>query len=574
MIYGPFDLSSATGATTAEAIFHLWRQIEITYDYLYFGASSDGIVFSGWRWDGTVDWENISFYLEGYIGDPSVWVGWYFFSDGVVQYEGPWIDNILIWRYVPGQVTAQGVLEYADRNGAPARGRFTTVHLYDQDPGGTDDLLATTTTDANGFFQFPARTNWDIDGTESSTYDRRLDLYAVFEADYNDSATSRHRVTNFDDQTYKWNRDPITNAPDGIADLSTPIPVEGRQAMWIFQDLRRAWEYVTSQAGIDPGSVTARWEKNVNCYPSWPVCSSYFNGGVGGPYVFIAHDSAVSSDVVVHETGHHYMWKKTNWWWWDPPCWDHELFSLEDVNCAWSEGWADFVSLAVNSTLNPNDACFDYGIGPCGGGFFENLESRDRDDLPPAFPWGDFVEGRVAGALYDLFDNVNEGFDSATFGFAPIANIVFQAPHEDRLSAVWESWKISGQNNHHTVRAIYQNTIDYDTLPRFEPSLPDRTVLQGLGWENAIDLWAYSIDEESNDWELDWQVVYTSDWRCGVTIGADDFVDIHPQPGWLGSCDVTIRANDSLKTTDDTFRLDVLPVQAWVFLPIVMNSNP
>jgi len=345
--------------------------------------------------------------------------------------------------------------------------------------------------------------------------------------------------------------------------------------MWIFQDLRRAWEYITSQTGIDPGSATAKWERAANCYPSWPVCSSYFNGGVGGPYVYIAHDNAISSDTVIHETGHHYMWNATGWWlWWDVWCYNHNLFSQEDVNCGWSEGWADFIPLAVNSTLNPNDSCFDFGSGPCGGGFFENLELRNRDDLPPVFPWGDSVEGRVAGALYDLFDGVNEGFDSATFGFTPIANNVFQAPNEDCLEAFWEGWKISEENEHHAVRAIYQNTIDYDTPPRYEPSLPDRIVLQGLGCENAIDLWTYSTDDESSDSELDWQIVYTSDWRCGATIDGGDMVDIHPQSGWLGSCDVTIQANDSLKTTNDTFRVNVLPVQAWVFLPIVMNSNP
>ncbi len=184
------------------------------------------------------------------------------------------------------------------------------------------------------------------------------------------------------------------------------------------------------------------------------------------------------------------------------------------------------------------------------------------------------MEGRVARALYDLFDSTNEDFDSATFGLAPIANIVFRAPHEDRFSAFWNSWKGSGQNKHHAVRAIYQNTMDYDTPPRFEPPLPDRTVLQGFGWENAINLWAYSADEESNDWELEWQIVYTSAWHCGVTIDAWDFVDIHPQAGWLGSCDVTIRANDSLKTADDTFRVNVVPVRARVFLPLVLRNSP
>jgi hypothetical protein len=53
------------------------------------------------------------------------------------------------------------------------------VYLYDQDPGGGDDLLDTTVTDANGFFQFSARTNWDEDDTDPDPNNRRLDLYVV-----------------------------------------------------------------------------------------------------------------------------------------------------------------------------------------------------------------------------------------------------------------------------------------------------------------------------------------------------------------------------------------------------------
>ena len=41
----------------------------------------------------------------------------------------------------------------------------------------------------------------------------------------------------------------------------------------------------------------------------------------------------------------------------------------------------------------------------------------------------------------------------------------------------------------------------------------------------------------------------------------------------LGSCDVTIRVSDSLKTADDTFRVNVVPVQARVFLPLVLKNN-
>ncbi len=569
MIYGPFDLSDARAA---EVVFWLWRQIEANYDHVFFGISPDGGTFYGWQWDGTADWQEMRFGLDSYLGDASVWVGWLFESDSTVQYEGPWVDDILIRKYVPGEVTVRGSFFYADRSNNPVPASSTKVYLYDQDPGGTDDLLDTTATDANGFFQFSARTNWDEDDTDPDPNNRRLDLYIVWETDINESASARRRVTNLGDWAYKWQSEVRANVQDGTVDfLNYWLPPENNQlpVMWIFQDLRWAWGYIRNITGVDPGSVTAKWQSGSDCYPSWPFCSSFFYAGVGGPFIFIADSSRLSGDTVVHEAGHYYMYNTTGWWlWWDIGCYNHQLFSQEDVNCAWSEGWADFLPMAVNG-----DFCYDWGRGPCGtdGGQFENLEMPTWGD---GRPQGDIVEGRVAGALDDLFDNTNEGFDSASFGFAPIANIVFQAPHEDRLSAFWDSWKSSGQNKHYAVQAIWQNTIDYDTSPRFEPPLPDRTVLQGFSWPHAMDLWAYGVDEESAGWEMSYQIVNVTDWRCGVSLEGNRWVNLTPITGWLGSCDVTVRVSDSLKMADDTFRVNVVPVQAWVYLPLALKNAP
>jgi hypothetical protein len=573
MIYGPFDLSNARAA---EVVSWLWRQIEVNYDHLFFGISPDGGTFYGWQWDGTADWQEMRFGLDSYLGDASVWVGWLFNSDSTIQYEGPWVDDILIRKYVPGEVTVQGVFKYADRgsNEANALGRYTKVYLYEQDPGGTDDLLEITTTDGNGFFKFPMLSNWDEDGTDSDPINRRLDVYLVFEADYKDSPSAYRRVTDLNGYTYVWPTSVLNDISDGLINLTVPIPNDfpTLPAMWIFQDLRRAWEYIRNSTGVDPGSITAKWQRGENCYPSWPFCSSLFYAGPGGPFIFIDDNSRFSGDTVVHEAGHHYMWNKTGWWlWWDIRCYKHSLFTQEDVHCAWSEGWADFLPLVVNG-----DRCYDFGTGPCTGISDHDhygLEAHSRSDDPQVFPLGDIVEGRVAGALYDLFDSVNEGFDSATFGFAPIVNLVFHAPHEDRFSAFWESWKGSGWNKHHAVRTIYQNTIDYDVPPRFEPPLPDRTVLQGFSWVHAIDLWEYAVDEESADWEMGYQIVNVTDWRCRVSLEGSRWVNLAPITGWLGSCDVTIRLNDSLKTAGDTFRVNVVPVRTRVFLPVIMRNS-
>jgi subtilisin-like proprotein convertase family protein len=567
MVYGPINLSSATAF---EVSFWMWRQIQPNLDTIYFGVSHDGGLFDGYSWSGDANWQEYVFRLNQYTGDDSVWVAWQFGSNGSIEYEGAWVDDILIRKYTPGQVTVQGTLYHYDRTGSYLQSSTTWAYLYDDNPGGIDDLLAEAATQDDGDFQFPPQRNWDEDDPDPDTNNRRLDTYVVFETKYNDGMDSWHRVTNFTNQTYKWTTQVETNNPDGNAVLIYFIQADdiALPAMWIFQDLRRAWQYVNNYTypNVNPGSATVKWQNNYDCYPFEPgICGSFFYAGTGGPYIFLSNQNRISTDTVVHETGHNYMWNATGWWlWWDLNCYFHDIFSVEDARCAWSEGWADYLPLTVN-----NDVCYDKGIGPCTGAPDQNhfdLETHSWDQMP----FGDTVEGRIAGALYDLFDGVNDGYDSAAYGFDPIADIVFQGPVEDRFTAFWESWKTSGQNKHQAVRAIFQNTIDYDTPPRLEPPPPNIGTLQNTTYTHALDLWTYSQDDESIDAELTYQITYVSDWRCGVSLDGH-WINLAPQTNWLGVCDVTVQVSDSLSQANDTLRVSIVPVTGRAFLPIVQK---
>ncbi len=195
LIVGTGKFSSA--AVMADAVFYLWREIEANYDYLAFEISHDGVAFQELaRWsDVDKSWTRQDVDFNEYVGDNSVWVAWRFYSDSTVTRDGPWVDDITIWKYIPGQVTARGSFHHYNRNDQWVPARFTKVYLYDDDgnpgPDGSDDLLAVTTTDGNGEFQFPALRNWDVDDSSSSTYGRRLDLYVVWETDVWDSQVAR-----------------------------------------------------------------------------------------------------------------------------------------------------------------------------------------------------------------------------------------------------------------------------------------------------------------------------------------------------------------------------------------------
>lgn len=182
MVYGPFDLSDAT---EAEVSFWLWREFPNTLDYLVLEASYDGVSFQELaRWNTTnTNWQLQSYSLNSYKGDNSVWVAWRFYSNSSITADGPWVDDIVIRKYLPGQVTVTGSLNYYNRNGqrVPAPNVRVIVNEIDLDsPGGTD-VFGTTTTATDGSFTLGPFTNWDTDETALDPLNRRLDLMIVWQ---------------------------------------------------------------------------------------------------------------------------------------------------------------------------------------------------------------------------------------------------------------------------------------------------------------------------------------------------------------------------------------------------------
>jgi len=97
MIYGPFDLSDATDA---KVTFKMWLQTEQDYDKLFVGISSDGVNFNGFEYSGNSDWVTKEIGFQSYTGDSSVWLAFKFGSDATTNQEGPWIDDIVLEKYV------------------------------------------------------------------------------------------------------------------------------------------------------------------------------------------------------------------------------------------------------------------------------------------------------------------------------------------------------------------------------------------------------------------------------------------------------------------------------------------
>ncbi len=495
------------------------------------------------------------------------------------MFDGPWVDDILLRKYVAGDVTVNGTLSYFNRYDISVGAPYTAAYLWDKDIGaGNDDYYGTTYTGWNGFFSFDPVPNVDDDDNDGNFC---LDLYVIWKTDIYDIVNSRRRVINFSDDVYQWTSNVHYNVLDGVVVIDHVIQPDdtAREAMWIFQDLRNAWKDVYSNSNIDPGSATVLWENNVDCYihldPFFEICNSFYYDSVFGPFIFISDKQADSADTVVHETGHRYMDNANGFWWWYSDCWDHELFNVQDQGCAWSEGWGDFFALFVNS--ENQDTCYDFGIGPCGQGGkpYEDLEAHNYNDDPNIFHFGDSVEGRVAGAFYDLYDVSNEpDYDSANFGFDLILDLAFRIPYLTSFNEFWENWiPPYPQSKHDTVRAIYQNTINYDTAPHFTEDSMIRYTIKNQNRYRVLDLWYFSDDNESAYEEMIYEIVDQSSLQCGTKITDNRWIDIEPAPDFEGSCYYTIKVSDTI--LPDQFDLQVnvvLPEDLYYFyLPIVIE---
>lgn len=116
LIYGPFDLSSATAA---ELVFKFKNRSEANYDYFQWLASPNGSNFYGlqtsgdqstWR-DGRLDLANVPGFGR-MLGDSSVWIAFRFASDGSVTYKGPFIDDVIVRKTTGLTCTNQYKAEY------------------------------------------------------------------------------------------------------------------------------------------------------------------------------------------------------------------------------------------------------------------------------------------------------------------------------------------------------------------------------------------------------------------------------------------------------------------------------
>ncbi len=353
----------------------------------------------------------------------------------------------------PGLVTITGTIKFQPRNWNSTSQNYLlsqdlAIQLY-QYTGGVPILIDSTNTDSFGKYTFASKPIQNL-----TIFLKVWTQYPVNTLIPENSVMDTHtNIFNFpSDNTY------LPNTGQYTKDFTITDQWPGYEALWIFQDLRNTWHYFYNTYykngnPYDSGIANVIWEPGVNGYMG--INSSYTTP----VYIFIADNSKNSMDVVVHEDAHKVMINANGYWYVDSNCFQHSIPRASDFKCAWAEGWADFLPLVVN-----NDQCYNFGKDKCQGTAdqdYYNLELHSRMDNWNDFNWGESVEGRVAGALYDLYDSNNEGMDRIFRGITPIANYALKNPPIQTFQDFWNLWKANEPDTFLSGLTLYWNTIMY-----------------------------------------------------------------------------------------------------------------
>jgi len=125
MVYGPFDLSTATDA---ELSFDLYLDTQQDHDYFKWLVSTDGANFFGYHTSGSTNdqWASVTLDLADdpdlgdYTGEPQVWIAFVFQSDNSdVSHSGPWVDDVVLQKQTgdcPGAATQSYITDTDNEN--------------------------------------------------------------------------------------------------------------------------------------------------------------------------------------------------------------------------------------------------------------------------------------------------------------------------------------------------------------------------------------------------------------------------------------------------------------------------
>src|SRR6266508_2706674 len=177
----------------------------------------------------------------------------------------------------------------------------------------------------------------------------------------------------------------LTSAADGTYNLCFTSPVSQMYSL-----------NVRFTSGMSVWQVTNNWQPG-------STDGTYYQ--TGARYIALADADPDSEHLVLHESGHAFQHMLWGFWWPASDCPSpHYIHLRSGAMCAWTEGFANAITGYVKG-----DGRFYWP----NGAWVDLMNTTPYDPSQPAsgtnMQDGDWVEGRVAGSMMDLWRSVDGG---------------------------------------------------------------------------------------------------------------------------------------------------------------------
>lgn len=300
-------------------------------------------------------------------------------------------------------IIVQGTVSFTDVNGGTHPVRFVTVQIMDEESGAADELVATTSTDNNGFYTATVDAN-DGDGTTR-------DIYVVVRAE-GTAVQMEDDAAPFD----VWeidSGDAQDDVPDGTT-LTIDVTATNNDAspqnvvFEAYEAINYVAQYLVTLGEPLPALLSVR-------YPGAGDGSSF--SPPGGP-LNLAGTDVHDWDNIMHEYSHYiqeiygitdnpggYHYFNANMCDYRPR---NEIIPL-----VWGEAWPTFFGTMVQMEENLGTL----GIQDVGDTRYSDRKPNPADDIDydlealNAWSMGEDNEISIQRALWDIYDNVDDGGD-------------------------------------------------------------------------------------------------------------------------------------------------------------------
>jgi hypothetical protein len=340
-----------------------------------------------------------------------------------------------------------GSFNYSDNNGVFHPSKNLQYQVWDSDTFG-DDLLAVGLADASGGYRACFDNDDGLGGGGQDVYVRAI------------TEGTQYRVENPSDDAYAFRSTTHDNLGNGATFDFGQLHTSDAVNMPAYH----AYDEADDALAWTPGDCWDQRDSSCqNIDIKWADNSTQgTNYQPSADEVRLLPPDPDTPWVVTHEIGHGVMDDvyEDNFPQSESVCAVHYVNKHSGPVCAWVEGFADWYASAV---LNLPDIPGNRG----------NIETATWGT--PGWDDGDQVEGRVAGAIWDLFDGAADGTDAYQDTLANIWGTFL----DHRASTFAQYWAARGTDGHEVgdlaLGSLFQNTIDYG----FRQQLTDGNQLTG-----------------------------------------------------------------------------------------------